>query len=251
MTDDQLRHLAHRLTAFDAKAAIIAGLRGERAFFSDVVQRVYTDDGNGNGRLTADGLAALNSLQSQVGAEPTPETRLFGPIAATILADRKSMLREFNQRFDMLTAGDLQHYDEVETFDGLDRYRYWPIRLMLPAWSSSIGRARRTAQWRDAILTAIALELYHRHHAVYPDSLTELVPDLLPTIPVDMFSNQPVRYVLRDGRPLLYSVGTNGIDDGGTLGTSKPDPNHGAATSRYADGDWILYPRPHDPPDNN
>jgi hypothetical protein len=259
LSDDQLAHLAHRLASLNPNQDVIDALREERRGFDDVVQRIYTDNGHGGGRLNATGLHALYSLQTWAtwdvsalnGSGPSVGTRAFGPLVGVVLAGRKSMVAEFDRRFDMLTTGDIDHYDEVETFDAIDQYRYWPIRLMLPAWSSSIGRARRCAQWRDALLTAIALELYHRRNDAYPDTLDALVPAFIPSVPSDMFSNQPVRYVLRDGRPLLYSVGTNQIDDGGTLGTSKPNPNYGAMTSRSADGDWILYPRPRDEPDNN
>src|SRR5262249_13993010 len=48
-SDDQLRTLAHQLVA--AQVDWRRGFQGERTCFYDSMQRVYTDDGNGDGRL--------------------------------------------------------------------------------------------------------------------------------------------------------------------------------------------------------
>jgi hypothetical protein len=47
--------------------------------------------------------------------------------------------------------------------------------------------------------------------------LEELVPAILPTVPLDLYTEQPFIYQRKDdGGYLLYSVSDNGIDDGGT-----------------------------------
>jgi hypothetical protein len=89
-----------------------------------------------------------------------------------------------------------------------------------------------------------------------------LTPALLPTIPIDRFDGAPMRYVLREGRPVLYSIGTNHVDDGGipamALGNAErnldgvrrwrsPEQaawlrNHPGRDSSFVEGDWILWP---------
>jgi hypothetical protein len=99
---------------------------------------------------------------------------------------------------------------------------------------------------RDAILAAIALELYRRRHGGWPATLDALVPSLLPSVPVDRFTGQPLRYRIIDGMPRLYSVGANLTDDAGT--PAKDD--YAGNGWRYprpwshvqAKGDWILWP---------
>jgi hypothetical protein len=55
----------------------------------------------------------------------------------------------------------------------------------------------------------------------------------LKAIPIDPFSGQPMKFVVRDGRPIVYSVGKDGKDDGGTV-DSKNDTQPGDLIYRPA-----------------
>jgi hypothetical protein len=84
--------------------------------------------------------------------------------------------------------------------------------------------------------------------------LRELVPQLLPQVPADRITGDPVRYRLVDGKPLIYSVGADRVDDGGRI-LDRHGKSYAAAEWRFppADapkGDWILYPLPRDTSDN-
>lgn len=63
---------------------------------------------------------------------------------------------------------------------------------------------------------------------MYPESLGHLVPSILPTIPIDSYSEQPLIYERRNDGYLLYSVGKNGVDDNGV-----------DVTGRIYDGEWL------------
>jgi hypothetical protein len=70
---------------------------------------------------------------------------------------------------------------------------------------------------RRVTITAIALKRYQLAHDSYPDKLEALVPNFLPTVPLDFMDGQPLRYTLDpDGSFLLYSIGLATHDDGGT-----------------------------------
>jgi hypothetical protein len=43
----------------------------------------------------------------------------------------------------------------------------------------------------------------------------------LKAVPIDPFSGQPMKFVVRDGRPVVYSVGKDGKDDGGLVDTKN------------------------------
>jgi hypothetical protein len=115
---------------------------------------------------------------------------------------------------------------------------------------------------RDALVTAIALRLHHRRAGSWPGSLTELTPHLLPEVPRDPFTGDGMKYLVREGRPVLYSVGTDRDDDGGVLPAARPrktltdvlrrvsewhPPQRRAEwreAGRLPDGDWVLWPPP-------
>jgi hypothetical protein len=77
-------------------------------------------------------------------------------------------------------------------------------------------------------LAACALERFHLEHGEYPDTLAPLAPRFLAAIPHDVIGGQPLHYRrAADGTFVLYSVGWNGRDGGGTRGKT------------VADGDWV------------
>jgi len=67
-----------------------------------------------------------------------------------------------------------------------------------------------------------ALAAYHADHATYPDSLGFLAPKYVSRVPNDLYTEQPLRYRREGAGFLLYSVGQNGVDDGGRTFDSKP-----------------------------
>jgi hypothetical protein len=81
-----------------------------------------------------------------------------------------------------------------------------------------IERAAQAEAQRRLIITALALEQFHTRHGMYPKSLAELSPEFLKGQLVDFMDGQPLRYQLdRDGHFLLYSVGLDGVDNGGLM----------------------------------
>lgn len=67
------------------------------------------------------------------------------------------------------------------------------------------------------LITALALHAYHLEHGAYPTALSELVPAYLARVPDDPFAlSGPVRYRRNGAAFVLYSVGPDGKDDGGT-----------------------------------
>ena len=63
----------------------------------------------------------------------------------------------------------------------------------------------------------IACERYRLKHGRWPTSLDDLAAFGIPKVPVDPFDGQPLRYRVEDDGVTIYSVGENGIDDGGDI----------------------------------
>jgi hypothetical protein len=70
---------------------------------------------------------------------------------------------------------------------------------------------------RRMTATALAIRLYEADHGRRPARLADLVPDYLPAVPADPQSpdDRQICYLPNDDLPRLYSVGLNGVDDGG------------------------------------
>ena len=92
------------------------------------------------------------------------------------------------------------------------------IELLLPAISSVEASLARSECLSDLVRIAAALEAARRADASrqYPAALAALVPVFLPAVPGDPFSGGPLSYQRRGDGYLLYGVGRNLADDGGT-----------------------------------
>lgn len=105
------------------------------------------------------------------------------------------------------------------------------------------SRVAKAEARRRLIMTAIALERFHRRHGNYPPSLAELTPEFLNRPPVDFMDGQPLRYRLTEDRHfVLYSVGLDGVDHGGKW--QSPQQNERPYPRPYEPYEFGLKPEP-------
>jgi hypothetical protein len=83
-------------------------------------------------------------------------------------------------------------------------------------------RHMRAMALRDLARLAFALAAYRADHQAYPASLDKLVPDYIPKLPIDVFSQEDLHYSASGDSYLLYSVGPNRLDDEGHDPDSEP-----------------------------
>jgi hypothetical protein len=103
--------------------------------------------------------------------------------------------------------------------------------ILLPA----LGRiplksaVAQTAANQAAI--ACGLERFRLARGQFPETLGELVPQFISSLPHDTITGEPYKYRrIADQKFVLYSVGWNGEDDGGTPGKKLFDET---------EGDWV------------
>ena len=94
--------------------------------------------------------------------------------------------------------------------------------LLMPAARKMQNSYDRNEQIQRNLQVAFALAAYHRDHGDYPAKLGDLAPKYLPSVPDDVFSGKPLIYRPAEKGYLFYSVGTNGVDDGGRSADDDP-----------------------------
>ncbi len=100
---------------------------------------------------------------------------------------------------------------------------------------------------RRLLVTAIALKRCQLRHGRYPDDLSALVPEFLPAMPLDPMDGRPLRYRLHaDGSFLLYSVGVDGVDNGGDPTPPAPAPSKPPVIGGFDPGDAGAWYRARD-----
>ena len=247
--------------------------------FDDILQRAYTDNGAGDGRLTPDGvrmLAEVTDLKSGLfrmlvapsTQDPVPDevlSRLVSPGVAALVGSRRENRELYTASLDEMVSlhqGSPWQWSRKQINAAVNRLadldsnepnglKYYFVARMLPAIDAVFSAKQRMIQWRDAAEVAIALVLWHRKHGQWPQRLDELVPNLLPAVPPDRVDGQPLRYVVRDGRPVVYSLGADFQDNGGRPTTPNPDSAYAftygdsapkAVPDNEHAGDLILWP---------
>lgn len=93
-------------------------------------------------------------------------------------------------------------------------------KIFTPAMDVLIGHALASQQSFELARVSLALAAYHADKGDYPEALNALTPGYLKEITPDRFAAGPLKYQKRGKGFVLYSVGRNLKDDGGTPSTS-------------------------------
>lgn len=178
-----------------------------------MLQRIYTDDGHGDGRFTWAGMKYVRgTFQTSDFSEP-----LAGPLLQCIVASRRKTTDLMNANLDRQEADLHKPIRETDrnwvnnemkarTRSELVAWHYAFYTVLTPYLPSIALEAEKTLSDRDGAMVGIALELYHRKHGEYPQSLAALTPDCLPELPKSRFTGAAMRYEIKGGKPRVYSV---------------------------------------------
>lgn len=235
--------------------------RGERFYFYDIVQRIYTEDG----RLAPGGLEAMMSVAGN--AKPPAKfpwyedaaRALANAGASLVSAPRDDLLARYDAIMDTWDARLQKPYRDLQNDDPdrqimelrtnlIQTVRYALLSTTMPSLNRTQVTAERILGQQDGLRVALALEQHRRKHHAYPETLDALAPDFLASVPADRIDGKSLRYALKDGAPVIYSVGADRDDDAGRspLRDGKPASNAVAEwkSDRPVDGDWVLFPLP-------
>ncbi len=178
--------------------------------------------------------------------------KLWSPLSSL---DVNLMLRRFNQHYDrlvQLTRGDplvrlrnefsaweteaehMIHHPLRQAAALLNRTvrSELVVRQLALLFTSGIPRIKEKEleirQYHLLVETGLALAVYRARCGRYPERLEELVPELLPRVPVDLFAPGQTLIYRREGEGyVLYSVGRNGVDDRGRPSSLKAQDDLG------------------------
>ncbi|MCG8450197.1 MAG: hypothetical protein MI725_11540 [Pirellulales bacterium] len=191
-------------------------------------------------------LALIDSTLALATGRNKDMDSVGGPLSMLVL-DWNFVLRETNQFYDRMVAGvrlptrkeRLQAFAAIEQELGnrsanvknrttqfgtiFSRRRRSEtiadvmLALMTPAVQAALSAQDRSAVKRQLAQLAAALAVYRGREGAYPEQLADLVPEILPKLPLDLYSGKPFIYQRKDdGGYLLYSVFEDETDDGGT-----------------------------------
>lgn len=233
---DDLARLAHIHARLADQRGI--GLDTERYMFLDFVQRVYSDDGHGNGHLTAEGMDYFRHWEAMYPdpSEGDPYASLQAvsmPLSMLTSNDRETELALYSDALDRVQTAIERGPEWIsgawiidhELEDEKDRSETIPMRqslaaVMMPALGSLANRDYLHRQNQGGFSLMLGIESYRLATGELPESLGVLAPRYLPAVPEDMMDpGQPIKYLRSGGGYILYSAGSDGDDDNGAAPT--------------------------------
>jgi hypothetical protein len=194
-------------------------------------------------------LDAVESLMKGIAIQTSPgKPTRYNPLARYLMAP--AFHRNANIMLDhtsaLLALADEPDLPAVKSKLPAERERHilnLVADMLLPAIERVYDVHHRGATDRRLAALVLTIRAYQTdHEGRRPTKLDELVPDYLPAIPNDaMASGKQLEYRPDAPRPLVYSVGSNGVNDGGSDAWLKPQ-RHGDTKPERGDG-WETLDR--------
>jgi hypothetical protein len=227
-TNDQLAALNAELAKMDFLADYGFVMRGERVFAIASLEnlrrtRELISSADGTGLIT-------NKLTLAPSAFFSRNTLAFARmsqqwILPLVDTNSRTVSPEAMRRVEAAVSAEMKHYSY---------YKVLAV-MAIPAIDKAAKKFAVVQSSIDLARVAIALERYRLAHNEYPVSLDALVPQFIEKLPHDIINGQPLHYRRTDGgKFVLYSVGWNEKDDGGTVVIRK-----GGTAVDTDQGDWV------------
>ncbi|HYD01731.1 MAG TPA: hypothetical protein VEB22_10940, partial [Phycisphaerales bacterium] len=222
--DAHLQRLAHLVGAYapgrdGAARSWQPDMRLERRSFEDLLQRFYTDNGEGDGRLCS----GLMDCSQEFGARVSKAARFVQPVIGGMVASRAEMHAVYERLADKFEAEAAKPAyqrniyaveEEAEALKGPLGLHYSLAVLLAPRLQNTVPAFDQCRMARDSAAAGLAIELHTRRQGRRPTAWSDLVPSLLPAAPIDPWTGRAL--VLKpgaapNGGPLIYSVGADRV----------------------------------------
>lgn len=223
-TDMQLERMQKAWERVDFLEAAEKAFLGERAIGDQLWAQLRSPTNRGMWQVTGGSRGGRHSFEDLLG------DYLIYPAYKLTSMDNDELFHLRSMQ-DSITALRLlrEHHSWQEAHKDLDevfarinkisnspqRYRFLFSMMSIPNFSRAAQNAIRAETERQLTVAALAITRFQMRQGKFPSSLQELVPEFLAAEPWDPMSGKSLRYRLRDGGFVLYSIGEDGIDNGG------------------------------------
>jgi hypothetical protein len=218
-TDADLASLERLLEEEDAHPGLLIALRGERALLHGLLERFETGD----------------LWVGVVTHQPVPSS----PVGRLMSLVERNAIRSDHARFlEAITEQIRRAQQSFETlpgpFQSAPGFYYRDYHSVVELLEDGVQTLGPNFQHFHALLRCgvvmLAAERFRLANERWPGSMEELVPRFLTRPIPDPYYGKPIRLRRLEGGLLIYSIGPDGVDDGGAIDPpqpGKPSPDIG------------------------
>lgn len=201
-----------QLEGFAGDDNISFDIRGEKVFQLDLIQRTFTDDGEGNGRALWQGLAVAAKNKKQIA---TGFVMGNYPDRQQTTASVEKFYEESNR---LMNLAPWQMPEEE--FHSATAVMMEDVNMYLKIQGATFIKVSRLS-WRAmtmrrAIIAVCGVLRYEKDRGEFPADLQAVLnAGYIKNVPIDPFSGKPFVYRLTEESFIFYSLGLDMTDDGG------------------------------------
>ena len=192
----------------------LIALRGERAMLHRLFSRMNS------------GAISSESIRTEMGMTEEPFLqRVFVTPRWQIRRQQPVMMDMMNR---LVENARLPSHEQIAGEKEIDREIKGSrmagsiVGMFLPATSKVSEACRRKTAWVASMRGLIAVERFRMKHGKWPAKLGDVVPEFLERVPTDPFDGTPIKMAKVIDGVIVYSVGLDGVDDGGKLNRKSP-----------------------------
>lgn len=229
LSNEHASHILDILHGRDQPANIVEAYRGDWAGMLDMIQRLFP-----NGKFSNVAAKTLDVDEFLLGGLFLPKPQ---KTVAKINEWFQTAINLITPSCTMAVYHDLHKHDLTkQNVSGRNNL----LSLYLPTFSKVYSFCIAIETKRRGTILLVALHKYFYEKGHWPISLDDVLL-LSPETRLDPYREKEFIYMLRDGKPWLYSVGLDGLDNKG-----NHDPR--AMTSNRKVGyDYVFMPIPDNP----
>jgi hypothetical protein len=196
---------------------LLYGVRGERASCDGFLQAIQ------DGYVTMANLRGLMGGPGAAGGLINTQDLNIVMLVTSPRTHRAAFLRYMNELVEICKRSSEEQDAELKALAArIQKRAPFVVRSLAPAHEKVQQAINRTRAELRATTLAMAAERYRRAFGHWPDQLQDLVPMFAEHIPLDPFAHGPMLYHRKPEECVIYSVGLDGVDDGGRIDRSNP-----------------------------
>ena len=235
-SSDLLKNFQQQLQSLLTQRRFVMDFTGEKLVFYDSVQRLFTDDGDGDGHIYGARFIEPPAYKRWVDVEGIKELSVLRKKASR-LRTRELADKLYEYFGEIANKPPWYFYNE-----GIDPERVvremvkddYFLSLLTPAIVRVTGMSYRLQVHTEGLITTAAILRYKADKGRYPEDLQGLIAaNYLEELPIDVFSGKPLVYRRTDNDFILYSFAEDFDDDGG---------KHNSHWATAGDGDFVFWP---------